>query len=135
MSCGATPKKEIVMERELGDIRHVVPGPVVQPCWVVDDIPSAVERWVRSTGAGPFFLAAHIEFAELTYRAPIAWAADRTVTSVRGDRSVTPDSAEAMYSWKTAATERADVPFGGSRFSWATTCSRANAISASLRLP
>jgi hypothetical protein len=34
----------------------------------VDDIESAVDRWVRTTGAGPFHLAAHIEFADLTYR-------------------------------------------------------------------
>lgn len=41
---------------------------IVQMCWVVDDIPRAVDRWVASVGAGPFFLASHIPFAELTYR-------------------------------------------------------------------
>jgi hypothetical protein len=42
--------------------------PIVQICWVVDDIPRAVERWVATVGAGPFHLAAHIPFDELTYR-------------------------------------------------------------------
>ena len=43
-------------------------GPIVQICWQVDDIATSVDRWVRTTGAGPFFLAGHIAFDELTYR-------------------------------------------------------------------
>lgn len=42
--------------------------PIVQICWVVDSIEAAVPRWVETTGAGPFFLAAHIPFEDLTYR-------------------------------------------------------------------
>jgi hypothetical protein len=37
-------------------------------CWVVDDLDTAVEHWVSTMGAGPFHLAAHIGFDELTYR-------------------------------------------------------------------
>lgn len=43
-------------------------GPIVQMCWAVDDIDAAVHRWVTTTGAGPFFLAPHIAFRDLTYR-------------------------------------------------------------------
>jgi hypothetical protein len=47
----------------------------------------------------------------------IVRTAERTVTNVRGESSMTPASADATYNCNTAATERADVPFGGSRFS------------------
>src|SRR4051794_12443115 len=47
---------------------RVASGPVIQLCWIVDDIPTAVQRWVQAVGAGPFHLAAHIQFDELTYR-------------------------------------------------------------------
>jgi catechol 2,3-dioxygenase-like lactoylglutathione lyase family enzyme len=34
-------------------------------CYVVDDIPTAVDRWVEATGAGPFFhLGDHVTFEE-----------------------------------------------------------------------
>ena len=42
--------------------------PIVQMCWAVEDIPTAVARWVATAGAGPFFLASHIPFDDLTYR-------------------------------------------------------------------
>jgi Glyoxalase/Bleomycin resistance protein/Dioxygenase superfamily len=48
-------------------INDVVGHPIVQMCWVVDDIETAVSAWAMSVGAGPFHLAAHIEFGELTY--------------------------------------------------------------------
>ncbi len=47
---------------------QLIGGPIIQMCWVVDDIASAVDRWVDAVGAGPFFLAAHIQFGDLTYR-------------------------------------------------------------------
>ena len=43
-------------------------GPIIQMCWAVDDIESAVQRWVATVGAGPFHLAPHIQFGDLTYR-------------------------------------------------------------------
>src|SRR4051794_25687642 len=56
------------MTTSVADIGRVTSGPVVQLCWIVDDIPTAVQRWVQAVGAGPFHLAAHIQFEELTYR-------------------------------------------------------------------
>jgi hypothetical protein len=52
----------------VGPTSTVLGRPVVQLCWVVDRIDEAVPRWVEATGAGPFFLAPHIRFDELTYR-------------------------------------------------------------------
>jgi catechol 2,3-dioxygenase-like lactoylglutathione lyase family enzyme len=43
--------------------------PVQHVCYIVNDIPAAVERWVEGFGAGPFYwLGRHIEFDELYYR-------------------------------------------------------------------
>jgi hypothetical protein len=42
--------------------------PIIQMCWVVDSIEAAVPRWVDVLGAGPFFLAAHIPYEDLTFR-------------------------------------------------------------------
>lgn len=52
----------------MGPASSALGRPVVQLCWVVDDIEGAVARWVEATGAGPFFLAPHIGFDELTHR-------------------------------------------------------------------
>jgi hypothetical protein len=41
---------------------------IVQMCWMVDDIEKAVNHWVDTLGAGPFFLLPHIPYDELTYR-------------------------------------------------------------------
>ena len=39
--------------------------PIHHVCYVVDDIPKAVDQWVETTGAGPFFhLGEHVEFEE-----------------------------------------------------------------------
>jgi len=39
--------------------------PIHHVCYVVDDIPTAVDRWVALTGAGPFFhLGEHVRFDE-----------------------------------------------------------------------
>jgi hypothetical protein len=49
-------------------IATVTPHPIVQMCWVVDDMEAAARQWVNLTGAGPFFLLPHIQLDELTYR-------------------------------------------------------------------
>ena len=37
--------------------------PIHHVCYIVDDIPKAVDQWVEATGAGPFFhLGEHVEF-------------------------------------------------------------------------
>jgi len=39
--------------------------PIHHVCYIVDDIPKAVDQWVEATGAGPFFhLGEHVEFDE-----------------------------------------------------------------------
>jgi catechol 2,3-dioxygenase-like lactoylglutathione lyase family enzyme len=39
--------------------------PIHHVCYIVDDIPQAVDQWVEATGAGPFFhLGEHVEFDE-----------------------------------------------------------------------
>ena len=42
--------------------------PIVQMCWVVDDMESAAQQWAATMGAGPFFLIPHMQLDELTYR-------------------------------------------------------------------
>lgn len=49
-----------------GDLVH---RPIQHVCYIVEDIPRAVERWVACFGAGPFFwLGRHIQFDETSYR-------------------------------------------------------------------
>lgn len=50
------------------DAAAMAGGPIIQMCWAVESISVAVPQWVQSVGAGPFFLAAHIPFGNLTYR-------------------------------------------------------------------
>lgn len=50
------------------DVDSITPYPIVQMCWVVDDIDAAAARWVQTMGAGPFFRIPHIRLDELTYR-------------------------------------------------------------------
>lgn len=44
----------------------------MQLCWVVPDLEAAIGRWVRSAGAGPFFLFDDVHFADSTYRGAAA---------------------------------------------------------------
>ena len=46
----------------------ITPHPIVQMCWMVDDMEAAALQWVQTMGAGPFFLLPHIQLDELTYR-------------------------------------------------------------------
>jgi hypothetical protein len=46
----------------------IAPSPIVQIAWQVDDVDAAAARWVKETGAGPFFVKRHIELASVTYR-------------------------------------------------------------------
>lgn len=47
---------------------RITPYPIVQMCWVVDDMKAAALQWVKLMGAGPFFRIPHIQLDELTYR-------------------------------------------------------------------
>jgi catechol 2,3-dioxygenase-like lactoylglutathione lyase family enzyme len=47
------------------DQRPLNDRPIHHVCYVVDDISAAVDQWVDTTGAGPFFhLGEHVEFEE-----------------------------------------------------------------------
>ena len=49
-------------------INAITQRPIIQMCWVVDDMEAAAMQWVKTMGAGPFFLIPHIQLDELTYR-------------------------------------------------------------------
>ena len=40
----------------------------MQLCWVVPDLEAAIDRWVRATGAGPFFVFEELHFDDGVYR-------------------------------------------------------------------
>jgi hypothetical protein len=40
----------------------------MQLCWVVPDLEAAIGPWVRSVGAGPFFLFEDVHFTDSLYR-------------------------------------------------------------------
>lgn len=40
----------------------------MQLCWVVPDLEVAIARWVRSVGAGPFFVFEEVHFTDSHYR-------------------------------------------------------------------
>ena len=40
----------------------------MQLCWVVPDLEAAIDNWVRTTGAGPFFLFEELHFEDSLYR-------------------------------------------------------------------
>jgi hypothetical protein len=43
-------------------------GPPVQIAYAVPDAPAAAGRWARELGAGPFFVASHIELFDVMHR-------------------------------------------------------------------
>lgn len=40
----------------------------MQMCWVVIDLESAIDQWIRTTGAGPFFIFGEVHFTDSYYR-------------------------------------------------------------------
>jgi Glyoxalase/Bleomycin resistance protein/Dioxygenase superfamily len=40
----------------------------MQLCWVVPALEAAIERWVKTSGAGPFFLFENVHFEKSNYR-------------------------------------------------------------------
>ena len=40
----------------------------MQLCWVVTDLEAAMDHWIRTTGAGPFFVFGEVHFTESNYR-------------------------------------------------------------------
>lgn len=40
----------------------------MQLCWIVTDLEAAIDHWVRTAGAGPFFVFDEVHFTESNYR-------------------------------------------------------------------
>lgn len=40
----------------------------IQLCWVVPDLEASIDHWVKSSGAGPFFVFDELHFEDSTYR-------------------------------------------------------------------
>lgn len=57
-----------------------------QFCWVTPDLEASIEHWVRSAGAGPFFLFESTSFTESHYRGtPADLAPNRAAIGQLGD--------------------------------------------------
>ena len=74
-----------------------------QLAWVVPDLESAIDRWVRTTGAGPFFLFDALHFDDANYRGtPMDIAPCRAAIGMNC-RALTPiEPSQAPYSASTA---------------------------------
>jgi len=42
-------------------------GPIVQICFITNDIPASVAEWTRTFGAGPFFHMEHVDLRDVKY--------------------------------------------------------------------
>lgn len=61
----------------------------MQMCWVVTDLDAAIDRWVRTAGAGPFFVFGEIHFTESNYRGtPMDLAPCRAAMGQFGDTQI-----------------------------------------------
>lgn len=61
----------------------------VQLCWVVPDLDAAIEGWLRSSGAGPFFVFGEVHFTESNYRGtPMDIAPHRAAIGQHGDTQI-----------------------------------------------
>jgi Glyoxalase/Bleomycin resistance protein/Dioxygenase superfamily len=49
-------------------LNTIAPHRIVQIGWSVDDIDSAVARWVKNLGVGPFYALRNAQFNAVTYR-------------------------------------------------------------------
>ena len=58
----------------------------MQLCWVVPDLEAAIGNWVRTTGAGPFFVFGEVHFDDSNYRGtPMDVAPHRASIGYHGD--------------------------------------------------
>lgn len=61
----------------------------MQLCWVVPDLDAAIAHWVRTTGAGPFFVFGEVHFTESHYRGtPMDVAPHRASIGQHGDMQI-----------------------------------------------
>jgi hypothetical protein len=53
----------------LASIAGITPHPLVQVGWsIFENVEYAVDKWVKATGAGPFFTLAHVPLLNVRYR-------------------------------------------------------------------
>ena len=61
----------------------------VQLAWVVPDLDAAIAGWLKSTGAGPFFVFGEVHFTESNYRGtPMDVAPHRASIGQHGDMQI-----------------------------------------------
>ena len=61
----------------------------MQLAWVVPDLEAAIDRWVKSTGAGPFFVFDNVHFEDSNYRGtPMDVAPHRAAIGQHGDMQI-----------------------------------------------
>ena len=61
----------------------------MQLCWVVHDLDAAIDHWVRTAGAGPFFTFADVHFENSYYRGqPMDIAPHRAAIGYFGDMQI-----------------------------------------------
>lgn len=61
----------------------------MQLCWVVPDLEAAIHHWVRSAGAGPFFVFGEVHFEDGLYRGtPADVAPHRASIGYHGDMQI-----------------------------------------------
>lgn len=61
----------------------------MQMCWVVPDLDTAIAGWLKTTGAGPFFVFEDVHFENSNYRgAPADIAPHRAAIGQHGDMQI-----------------------------------------------
>ncbi len=61
----------------------------MQLCWVVPDLEEAIHHWIKTTGAGPFFIFGEVHFTESFYRGqPMDIAPHRASIGYMGDTQI-----------------------------------------------
>jgi hypothetical protein len=84
----------------------------VQLAWIVPDLESAVARWAKTTGVGPFVMFANPQFDALTYRGKPATIRMRGAVAQAGDMQI--ELIEQRCQSRSAY--RDTVPAGGTGF-------------------
>jgi hypothetical protein len=66
-----------------------VPSGFMQVCWVVPDLPAAIDTWATTAGVGPFFWFDGVPFEEGRHRgAPAAFPAVTAAIAYAGDLQI-----------------------------------------------
>ena len=61
----------------------------MQLCWVVPDLEAAIDHWVKTSGAGPFFVFGEVHFTDSNYRGtPMDVAPHRASIGQFGDTQI-----------------------------------------------